>query len=111
MSCCRYVFLLDSSGRVRWRGSGSASEDEKAVFLTCSHGALKYWRSAKIDVYVDADAIQSILLEMLVHCKFDELSGALRLDNSHCDSEYSTFQELLLSEPGCNCHKNQELQM
>jgi len=31
-----YVFLVDNAGRVRWRGSGSASAEERTAFLKCS---------------------------------------------------------------------------
>ena len=37
----RYVFLVDSQARVRWRGSGKASKDEVGYMLVCSKELLK----------------------------------------------------------------------
>jgi hypothetical protein len=32
----RYAYLLDGKGRVRWRGSGCATEEEAQILISCS---------------------------------------------------------------------------
>ena len=39
--CCRYVFLVDAQGRLRWRGSGSPSDSEMATLLRCTEELLQ----------------------------------------------------------------------
>ena len=38
---CSYVFLVDSQGRLRWRGSGSPSEKEMQTLLRCTDELLQ----------------------------------------------------------------------
>ena len=33
---CRYAFLLDKSGRIRWSGTGAATEEEVSSLLRCT---------------------------------------------------------------------------
>lgn len=33
---CRYMFLLDKSGRIRWSGTGAATEAELPSLLSCT---------------------------------------------------------------------------
>lgn len=40
-SPCSYVFLVDSQGRLRWRGSGSPSEKEMQTLLRCTDELLQ----------------------------------------------------------------------
>ena len=39
--CCSYVYLVDSIGRVRWRGSGRPDERELATLLRCTQELLE----------------------------------------------------------------------
>lgn len=39
--CCRYVFLVDAQGRLRWRGSGSPSDSEMTTLLRCTEELLQ----------------------------------------------------------------------
>lgn len=36
LDACRYVFLVDGAGRVRWRGSGPPTPNELAGFLAAA---------------------------------------------------------------------------
>lgn len=39
-----YVFLLDSAGRVRWRGCGPSEESERASMILCSRQLIDLYR-------------------------------------------------------------------
>ena len=38
---CRYVYLVDAAGRVRWRGSGTALPAEVDTMLRCAEELLQ----------------------------------------------------------------------
>jgi hypothetical protein len=38
---CRYVYLLDREAKVRWQGSGTASEEELQTLYHCAEALLR----------------------------------------------------------------------